>query len=287
MMEWAVSIWSSATERRPQPRIPNWDRLCATLTRPLVVGDTPKADLAAWSPTIYREGSTRGAAGVTHLTCLVLDYDEGIEPHEAIELWKSWPGILHTSISHTLNAPKFRVVLPLAEPIPVHQWAGVWAWAFNHSGGHIDEKCKDPARIYFMPCLRQKHSPWRAHTWAPFFDLLGTDAPWADELAALAAPPAPILPRPPIVCKEKHRVRAMRALLKSDPYARLELARQLQADTDGETLARHIPCPQCGRSDVWFAIQPDRKHTAQCNHQSSCGWWGDLLTLFHALGGTL
>ena len=283
-MEWDVSIWASARERSPLARRPDWCRLQRTLTRPIVVGDVAKAELPAWSPTTYREGSTRGLRGVSHVTCLVLDYDDGTTIGEAVETWKPWPGILHTSISHGADVPRFRVILPLLEPVPTHQWPAVWAWAFRHSGGTIDPKCKDASRIYFLPSIRAEDSPWEAQAWTPWVDYLGEHIPWADELAALEAPP-PVTPRPPLAVKARHRDRALAALLRSDPYARLELARQLGAATDGETLARRVECPQCGRRDVWFPIHPARRASAQCNHISSCGWFGDLFTLYTAHGG--
>jgi len=288
-MVWPVSIWPSARAREPHARAPSWDRLEATLTTPTVVGDKPKPDLAAWSPTIYREGTTRGQAGVEAVSCLVLDYDEGTTVEEALFRWSEWPGMLHTSISHTEATPKFRVVLPLAEPIKAREWPAVWAWANEHAGGAVDGKCKDAARLYFLPAIRSPTSPWHAQSWRPPGGFLGTDVPWAIHLEDLARPKPKPVPRPTLyVTTPKRRAYALAAMLKTDPYARLELAKQLGARVDGEPpLARRVACPQCKRAAVWFPIHPDRRHTAECNHKGSCGWYGDLFDLFTAHGGAL
>src|SRR5688572_22529594 len=68
-----------------------------------------KRDLRLWSPVLYREGtSERGSEGVTHISCLVLDYDKGVRISEALSLWQDWFHCVHTTWSHTPEHPKFR-----------------------------------------------------------------------------------------------------------------------------------------------------------------------------------
>ncbi len=43
----------------------------------------PKRDLRLWSPALYMPDTKRGSENVIHLSCLVLDYDEGSSPATA------------------------------------------------------------------------------------------------------------------------------------------------------------------------------------------------------------
>jgi hypothetical protein len=78
--------------------------------------------------------------------------------------------------------------------------------------------------------------------------------------------------------------REMAKRLKTEPAARLGLARELQGTIRGmpET-ASSILCPACNRRSVWFFIEPEGKTSASCNHQNSCGWWGSLYDLARAV----
>ncbi len=86
--------------------------------------------------------------------------------------------------------------------------------------------------------------------------------------------------RVPVVNHE----REMAKRLKTEPAARLALARELQGTIRGtpET-ASSILCPACNRRSVWFFIEPEGKTSASCNHQNSCGWWGSLYDLARAI----
>lgn len=63
-----------------------------------------------------------------------------------------------------------------------------------------------------------------------------------------------------------------------DPVVRAQVAAKLGAAVDGER-AYHIRCPNCGRDDVYFFLQPERRTSAKCNHERGCGWSGPLAEL--------
>lgn len=86
-----------------------------------------KATLPCWAPATFKPGARRNSKGVTELSCLVLDYDDGTDPESASAIWESWFHILHTSWSHTDERPRFRLVLPLASPCPIGFWPRLWA----------------------------------------------------------------------------------------------------------------------------------------------------------------
>lgn len=300
-MTFTVSTFEHTYDRTPTQRQASWEQLTDSLTR-FAIHEGEKKTLKAWSPTSYKEGATRGAAGVHSLSALVLDYDNGTPIQEALECWSWRPGILHTSWSHDLSRPKFRVILPLSEPVPAENWPAVFSWAERwsskltneeaietpedyHKATHeptIDKACKDPGRLYYVPAVRAEDWPRYATSWHPSGGYLGTHTPWAKQLKALRdsraakqarRQPARVLRVPASIASRKVRER-----LKTLPSARLELGKALGGTVRGERV-HGITCPNCGRPDVWYLIDPDSKTSASCNHQNSCGWWGSLYDL--------
>jgi len=113
-----------------------------------------KASLPAWSPAIYRAEARRIAANVESVSCFVLDLDSGEPFDRVVDLVAPYYAISHTTWSHLPAAPKARIILPLLTPCPVERWAEVWAagdrWA-QSAGVHMDQACKDPCRLYYLP----------------------------------------------------------------------------------------------------------------------------------------
>lgn len=123
-----------------------------------VVG-AEKNRLPLWGPTTYglpflEEGKPvcRRASNAELLSMVVLDVDDGTSVDELIE-----PGVFclaHTSWSHTPDAPKWRVIYPLAEPVSAAQWGDTWR-GVAAKWPSIDPSTKDPSRIYYVPAVRQ------------------------------------------------------------------------------------------------------------------------------------
>ncbi|HVG97596.1 MAG TPA: hypothetical protein VNK05_11880 [Chloroflexota bacterium] len=136
------------TDPRPRRLLTSWERLAAALTTHRERQDKGGS---LWSPTIYAAAATRGNGGVLALTALPLDFD-GVEP--PWPLLEAWEYAAHTTHSHTPVAPHWRVVLPLARPVAVTAWPGVWGSARGLLAPDADVACKDPARSYFLPSCR-------------------------------------------------------------------------------------------------------------------------------------
>lgn len=248
-----------------------------------------KTWLPLWSPADYRDGETRGASGVERVSCFVFDHDDGTSIEEALDPWGHSPLLAHTSWSHTDEHPRFRLVLPLAEPVPATAWPLAWAWARERSGGHIDEACKDPSRLYLLPAIPRPEAPFRAlvrDDGGPFLSV-----PWRD----LKPPESSRLPRPNAPAARRldpgrgsgpadAARRVARVMLRTDRATRERAAAWLEAHVSGRR-AERILCPSCGRLSVWFWIEPGRQSTAVCNHRNTCGWWGHLDELLDLRGG--
>lgn len=120
-----------------------------------------KKDGAALIPATFREGGKRCKADVLTNTALVYDFDSGtISMEEALRCVEGLQAIAHTSFSHTLEHPKFRLVIYLSHPIPKERFAAVWrAMAARFPAGAVDVSCKDEARLYYLPAAPKE----RAH----------------------------------------------------------------------------------------------------------------------------
>src|SRR5712691_4929695 len=102
-----------------------------------------------WSPTRYADGATsRGNAGVLEVSALVFDLDR-VPPDPERLAGVYWLG--HTTYRHTPTAPRWRVVIPLATPVPAAQWRDVWRRARAALCPEADPSCKDRSRQYYPP----------------------------------------------------------------------------------------------------------------------------------------
>ena len=302
---WDVVAFSSTWDTTVHQRTASWDRLVEVLTT-FRTHHGDKMALPGWSPARYTEGATRGKDGVQALSCLVLDYDDGTTIEEALQAWQWRPGILHTSWSHTEEHHRFRVVLPLAQPVAAADWPGVFAWADRWTRrctneealqvpedyhratwqSTIDQKCKDPGRFYFVPAVRAEDWPRVATSWRPAGGYLGTHLPWSRDLARYKAEQARRAQRPRLPPRERVTSnvadKRIRYRLQWSPAARVRLGERMGGKGQGDRV-RGGPCPGCGRAEVWWFITPDRKTRAECNHTGqSCGWTGSLMELAEA-----
>jgi hypothetical protein len=92
--------------------------------------------------------TSRSNAGVEAVSCLVFDCDR-VEPDWA-RLERYWY-LAHTTYQHTAERPRWRVVLPLAVPVPARGWAQTWRRAHAALCPETDPNCKDASRQYYLP----------------------------------------------------------------------------------------------------------------------------------------
>jgi hypothetical protein len=151
-----------------------------------------KRDLRLWSPALYRDDAVeRGTEGVTHVSCLVLDYDAGARIPEATAPFAGYFHLVHTTWSHSPAHPKFRVILPLAAPVPADKWEDLWKWAHRESGGEIDVAMSGAAANYALPATPYRDAAREAlSNPAPILDPrdLGIEIGEPVRLAPLHAP---------------------------------------------------------------------------------------------------
>src|SRR5205814_2297675 len=115
-----------------------------------------KRPLKGWSVATFA-GETRKKRLCEAVTALVLDYDGGTSIDQAVALWGSYAGFLHTSPKHRFEeyGDRFRLVLRFSRPvIPTAEYERIWAWSqakCKGTGHKIDLAPKDPSRLWFLP----------------------------------------------------------------------------------------------------------------------------------------
>ena len=284
MADYPVAFFRSVRDTTVTRRVLSWTALAARLGE--VHPYPQKMDAPLWSGADYREGSVRGLAGVLAVTLAVLDYDDGTPLEAALEAWQGHAMAIHTSWAHTADHPRYRVVLPLAAPIPVDVWPSCWGSLVASAPGNPDPACKDASRAWFLPAA----PPERL---AAFQSVLREGEPLTLEPAPLTPTArAPVAPRathaaPPYRPPVDARERALRRVLATDPIARERAAALLGADLEGAGAQRRADgaaCPQCGRPSVWWPVEPVHVGSAMCSHRNSCGWLGSIYDLLHARG---
>ena len=150
-------------------------------------GTYPSKDAAPlWSPVSLLEGHTaRKASSIASLHALVVDIDHGAAWDDVLCGLPDLTWWAYTTHSHTDLEHRFRIVLPLARPVPAAQWKAAWLAGMQGLGiEKFDKACNDPCRIYYMPS-HAPEAPW---------EMLSQDGALLDLLGLLESLPAPVAP---------------------------------------------------------------------------------------------
>ena len=149
------SITAFPNIRQPDRQIKlaySWTNLCRFLGKQRE--PVAKIKQGAWSPASFQ--GKRANDNVTKLSCLVLDIDDSITIGQAGAnlMVRGVKSYIHTSVSHTHENNRFRIVLPLANDIPAHEhtfyYRALRTWFAEVFGDNavFDESAKDAARFY-------------------------------------------------------------------------------------------------------------------------------------------
>lgn len=134
---------------------------------------------------IYRRG-----VAVEYVSMAVADYDDGFTIEDASELWKDHEFVIYSSHSNSPSHHKFRVVLPLAEPVKAEGWPSAWLHFSDMAsvdGHRIDRKCKDLPHPYYLPSHRPGATSVYIHNRGSLLLLPITEHPSEASMRASAA----------------------------------------------------------------------------------------------------
>lgn len=108
----------------------------------------------AWIPALFDPGRGREDADVVEVTALVGDLDSGqLQAHQIRERLNGFAHIGHSSYSHSPETPRYRVILPLARPIPPERYNALWEWLNHRLDGALDPSGRNPGHLYFLPAV--------------------------------------------------------------------------------------------------------------------------------------
>jgi hypothetical protein len=155
-MTFKLSVFKNKSDNKPKPKPRTWQEFCDRLANPEVRADK---DGALFSPATF-DPATRAKANVVELSMLCLDCDHNNSLADDLPRWRKhgYAFGAYTTHSHkretdsNKNAEeRFRLVLPLAEPIPAIYYPALWAWANHASGEKLDPSAKDMSRMFYTP----------------------------------------------------------------------------------------------------------------------------------------
>ena len=293
MTEVNITLFDAIHQRKGRQISMDVESICRGLATPIHRSIDDKSKLPLWSPTAFN--GTRSTKNAQSISMLVYDMDDG---DSSFDVWclfaqRGWTVIGHTSASHSPNHHKFRVILPLARPLPKSDWERVWRASFELwmdvvGIGVPDTKAiKDMARVYFRYGWTSKSkletvdgsNIWpQSHPCHP--SQYHRSGYWIERPLELKYDhiqlPKP-KPRPSI---DRSKPQSLDSAM-MDPQLRRSVGLNAGGTTVGEYI-KHIPCPSCGRRSVFYSIDPSTPNSTKwpsCNHVNSCGWWGKLETL--------
>lgn len=249
-----------------------------------------KHEVPLWSPAKYPETATRRLAKlVDEVSCLVLDYDHGVTVEQACERWSGHEAVIHTTWTHTWEAPRLRVVLPLAAPIRADIWTAVYQAVVKADGGDADPACSDAGRCFLLPAKGpsgQTQSKWirgerlDLREIARECDVLSAKQ-WQIVYGDRKLPPI----KPSWAYTDSRRRYNMRKTMEADASVRQDLGIRWGGrliERPGGAVITGLQCPQCERSSAWYLVEPQSFAGAACQHRRTCGWAGPLYRLSEA-----
>lgn len=169
------STFANVTDASAVAISESWDVLAQRLTSHNITPN--KADVGLWNGTTFGGSGRRKLSTAIDTYLLIIDFDNQLQKGQPgydkdVKKCVQQPASLYeieailraigvefamaTSHSHTPDWPRFRVVLPLAAPVPVSLWKPFAAQAMNDLGlisyaQSIDPIYSNPAQPYYWP----------------------------------------------------------------------------------------------------------------------------------------
>lgn len=159
----SYSVVSRASDIRPKSIEITWPAFVESLATPALRGKPQEEYLASDDETKKRlkdgkaaifarfEGEGRTDKNVVEVTAIGLDLDNGSSREIIESKLNGYTYAAHTTYSHSGAAEKWRIVLPFAEPMPSDILLPVFRHFQSLFGGKLDEACKNPSRLYYLP----------------------------------------------------------------------------------------------------------------------------------------
>jgi hypothetical protein len=164
-MVFNLSFFTGKTDNKAKPKRLTWAELANLVGAPDV---RQTKDGPLFSPAVF-DRNKRAKQNVKEICALMLDHDHDADFDRDTQIWAAlgYAVIAYTTYSH-LRPPdseiKFRVFLPLTEPIPRDDYPLLWRWAARQSPT-ADQSAKDASRIFYTPARasdNDQESPYQS-----------------------------------------------------------------------------------------------------------------------------
>ena len=122
----------------------------------LYVPCRPKSEVVAKGRDARGRLRYRHEGNMEAVTMAVFDLDEDADGSLAAfrERYEGVEAVVHSTFSHGMDGkgPRYRCVLPLAEPVPAEAWKSVYRGLADGLG--IDSTRCNPVSMFYFPCVR-------------------------------------------------------------------------------------------------------------------------------------
>lgn len=165
---YGISLFNNKSDNQPKLRQVSWKEFIDFCEQPKI---RASKNGAAFSPVTFN--GTRSKENVESVSMLVLDYDREADWLLDLDVWKNLNltfaaytthSNLRITKDHPNAQPRFRVVIPLSEPIPKRLYAALWQWAFERTKGKIDRAARDESRLHYLPAKANADAPYDSFT---------------------------------------------------------------------------------------------------------------------------
>lgn len=146
-----ISLFDSEKDNQPGTESGTWPELCEELSKH---EERPDKSGPAWSPAVFR-GNERSNDNVESISVAPFDVDHiGLAELDRLLARLDQSGtryLVHSTHSHTPDAPRVRVVLDLSRSVLPTEWPRLWAASTAQFAIPADDNARDAARLMFLP----------------------------------------------------------------------------------------------------------------------------------------
>lgn len=116
-----------------------------------------KKNSEAWTPALF-EDDVRLDTKVISLSMIVLDFDDGAATLEYLEdRTRGLECFIHTTHQHSIESPRYRVIIPFCVPVPAEKWDEKWEKFYRFFEGKPDPSCRNKGHLYFYPSCSEEN----------------------------------------------------------------------------------------------------------------------------------
>jgi Ca2+-binding EF-hand superfamily protein len=166
MQTFKLSFFKHKRDTVPQMVERSWEQLCEQFRQPQI---RAAKDGLLFAPAVF-DHAKRSKENVREVSMLTLDIDKNAPELKTLITQVATLNsayVIHSTHSHlrrTETNPdaekRFRVVVPLACPIPAKDFQALWQYAKQKTGLPLDESAKDESRMFYAPAIAAKDAPY-------------------------------------------------------------------------------------------------------------------------------